>query len=260
MSTTRRHGAGYDGGYGAAARRRAPTSPTTSPASRTWPPARRTLREHLGEQIRLTFADAARPADRGAAARAGGPRRAAGRRRTRRWPRRWAARWRASPRCAPGCSASTRSGMFCRDLRECLAVQLAEQNRLDPAMQALLDNLDLLARRDRRGLMRVCGVDAEDLAEMIAELRRLDPKPGASFDAAPAPARGAGRPDAPGAGRRLGAGAEPGDPAARAGEPRLPRPRPARRPHRARTGPSWPSACRAPTGWSRAWSSAPTPS
>src|ERR687893_806948 len=79
-------------------------------------------------------------------------------------------------------------GMFCRDLRECLAVQLAEQNRLDPAMRALLDNLDLLAKRERAGLMRLCGVDAEDLADMVAEIRRLDPKPGASFDAAPAPA------------------------------------------------------------------------
>lgn len=76
-------------------------------------------------------------------------------------------------------------GMFATSLRECLAVQLAELNRLDPAMAALLDNLELLAARDMRRLMAVCGVDAEDLADMIAELRRLDPKPGAAFDAAP---------------------------------------------------------------------------
>jgi len=74
-------------------------------------------------------------------------------------------------------------GVFARDLRECLAAQLAEANRLDPAMAALLDNLDLLARRDMRRLMEVCGVDAEDLTEMVAELRRLDPKPGAAFEA-----------------------------------------------------------------------------
>lgn len=76
-------------------------------------------------------------------------------------------------------------GMFCRDLRECLAVQLEEQGRCDPFMQRLLDNLDLLARRDMKGLMAACGVDAEDLAEMVAELRRLDPKPGAGADDAP---------------------------------------------------------------------------
>ena len=76
-------------------------------------------------------------------------------------------------------------GLFARDLKECLAAQLADKNRLDPAMRALIDNLDLLARRDLRGLMTRCDVDAEDLADMIAEIRALDPKPGASFDFEP---------------------------------------------------------------------------
>lgn len=76
-------------------------------------------------------------------------------------------------------------GVFARDLRECLAAQLAEKNRLDPAMSVLLDNLDLLARRDVRRLMTLCGVDGEDMAEMVAEIRRLDPKPGALYDATP---------------------------------------------------------------------------
>ncbi|WP_206931293.1 RNA polymerase factor sigma-54 [Roseococcus thiosulfatophilus] len=76
-------------------------------------------------------------------------------------------------------------GMFCRDLRECLQVQLEEQGRYDPYMARLLDHLPLLARRDMRGLMEACGVDSEDLAEMVAELRRLDPKPGAGADDTP---------------------------------------------------------------------------
>ncbi len=80
------------------------------------------------------------------------------------------------------------TGMFAHDLAECLAVQLAEKNRLDPAMQKLLAHLDLLARRDLRKLMAVCEVDGEDIVEMIAEIRRLDPKPGCAFDAEPAPA------------------------------------------------------------------------
>jgi len=77
-------------------------------------------------------------------------------------------------------------GIFARSLAECLALQLRDRNRLDPAMQALLDHLDLLARRDLHGLMRVTGVDAVDLAEMIAEIRALDPKPALAFDQAPA--------------------------------------------------------------------------
>ncbi|MCC7428144.1 MAG: RNA polymerase factor sigma-54 [Alphaproteobacteria bacterium] len=76
-------------------------------------------------------------------------------------------------------------GVFARGLKECLAIQLRDKNRLDPAMQALLDNLELLARRDMVRLRQVCGVDAEDLADMLAEIKRLNPKPGAKFETAP---------------------------------------------------------------------------
>jgi RNA polymerase sigma-54 factor len=73
-------------------------------------------------------------------------------------------------------------GVFARDLAECLMLQLKERDRCDPAMMALLQNLDLLARHDRHQLMKLCGVDAEDLADMVAEIRALNPKPGASFE------------------------------------------------------------------------------
>ncbi|MDG2521339.1 RNA polymerase factor sigma-54 [Caulobacter segnis] len=73
------------------------------------------------------------------------------------------------------------AGVACRDVRECLMLQLKDRNRYDPAMAALLDNLDLLARRDLPNLKRLCGVDDEDLREMIAEVRALTPRPGAAF-------------------------------------------------------------------------------
>jgi RNA polymerase sigma-54 factor len=73
-------------------------------------------------------------------------------------------------------------GVFARDLAECLALQLRDRNRLDPAMQRLLDNLPLLAARNAAALMRLCGVDAEDLTEMVAEIKSLDPRPGFAFD------------------------------------------------------------------------------
>jgi RNA polymerase sigma-54 factor len=72
-------------------------------------------------------------------------------------------------------------GIAARSLKECLALQLADRNRLDPAMQALLDHLPMLAARDIGGLMKLCGVDAEDMAEMVREIRALDPKPGLAF-------------------------------------------------------------------------------
>ena len=74
------------------------------------------------------------------------------------------------------------TGVFARDLKECLALQLKERNRLDPAMAILLDNLPLVARKDIQALVRICGVDAEDVADMIAEIRALNPKPGNAFE------------------------------------------------------------------------------
>ncbi|MFI4935426.1 MAG: RNA polymerase factor sigma-54 [Caulobacterales bacterium] len=77
------------------------------------------------------------------------------------------------------------TGVFARDVAECLALQLKEKDRFDPAMAALVANLDLLARRDMAALKKACGVDDEDLREMIAELRGLTPRPGAAFGGEP---------------------------------------------------------------------------
>jgi len=143
-----------------------------------------TLREHLGEQMRLTFRD---PADRLIGAYLIALLEPSG-------------RLAASPLALADAMGAELArveavrarmmrfdptGMFAISLAECLAVQLDEKNRLDPAMQALLDNLELLARRDHRRLMAVCGVDAADLTDMIAEIRELDPKPGATWDTTP---------------------------------------------------------------------------
>jgi RNA polymerase sigma-54 factor len=73
------------------------------------------------------------------------------------------------------------TGVGARNLPECLALQLQERDRFDPAMAALVDHLDLVARRDFAGLKRLCAVDDEDLAEMLGELRALNPKPGHAF-------------------------------------------------------------------------------
>jgi RNA polymerase sigma-54 factor len=77
------------------------------------------------------------------------------------------------------------TGVGARSLAECLALQLKERNRLDPAMQALLDNLALLAKRDVQGLLRITQVTSEDLADMIAEIKDLTPKPGLKFGGEP---------------------------------------------------------------------------
>ena len=79
-------------------------------------------------------------------------------------------------RCSRLVQSFEPTGVGARDLAECLAIQLRERDRFDPAMAALIANLELVARRDMAGLMRLCGVDAEDLAEMLAELRDAQPQ------------------------------------------------------------------------------------
>ncbi|MCB1383702.1 MAG: RNA polymerase factor sigma-54 [Notoacmeibacter sp.] len=73
-------------------------------------------------------------------------------------------------------------GIFARDLAECLAIQLKALDRYDPAMQAMVAHLELLARRDFQALKGLCGVEEDDLLDMLAEIRALDPKPGSGFE------------------------------------------------------------------------------
>lgn len=83
------------------------------------------------------------------------------------------------------------TGVGARSLGECLALQAIEADRHDPCMVRLLENLDLLARGELARLKRMCGVDDADFADMLAELRGYDPKPGLRFN------RGGGDPVVP---------------------------------------------------------------
>jgi RNA polymerase sigma-54 factor len=76
-------------------------------------------------------------------------------------------------------------GVGARDLAECLTLQLKAMNRFDPAIAALLTRLDLVARRNLSALSQLCGVDTDDVADMIAEIRGLTPKPGLAYGTEP---------------------------------------------------------------------------
>jgi RNA polymerase sigma-54 factor len=76
-------------------------------------------------------------------------------------------------------------GVFARDLKECLALQLKDKDRFDPAMALLVDHLELIAKRDFAALKSICRVDLDDIRDMIAEIRGLNPKPGHAFGVEP---------------------------------------------------------------------------
>lgn len=74
------------------------------------------------------------------------------------------------------------TGVFARDLQECLALQLDEQDKLDQPMKTLLDNLSMLADHDLKGLAKKCDVNETYLADMVADIRALNPKPASDFE------------------------------------------------------------------------------
>ena len=74
------------------------------------------------------------------------------------------------------------TGVGARNLGECIALQAREADRYDPAMARLIDNLDLIAHGELARVKRMCGVDDEDFADMLAELRGYDPRPGQRFE------------------------------------------------------------------------------
>jgi len=79
------------------------------------------------------------------------------------------------------CQGFDPTGVMARSIPECLTLQLKDRGRFDPAMQAMLENLHLVAKHDMKALMDVCGVDRADIQEMLLELRSLSPRPGGGF-------------------------------------------------------------------------------
>lgn len=74
------------------------------------------------------------------------------------------------------------TGIFARDLEECLRLQLIEQGKLDKPTQTLLKNLKLLADHDHDKLAEICAVNKTYLLDMIDDIKSLNPKPASDFD------------------------------------------------------------------------------
>ena len=74
------------------------------------------------------------------------------------------------------------SGVFARDLADCLSIQLDEKKTLDEPMKKLIDNLDLLANHDIKKLCDICGVNETYLLDMVSEIKELNPKPASDYD------------------------------------------------------------------------------
>ena len=74
------------------------------------------------------------------------------------------------------------TGIFAHDLKDCLSLQLREQEKLDAPMATLLDHLGLLAAHDFPALMKLCKVNETYLRDMVEEIRALNPRPASDFE------------------------------------------------------------------------------
>ena len=77
-------------------------------------------------------------------------------------------------RCEP-------SGVGARSLVECFALQLADRGRLTELSGAVLGRLETFARHGSAALAKQLSVPEDAISEIVAEIRTLDPDPGAKF-------------------------------------------------------------------------------
>ncbi len=74
------------------------------------------------------------------------------------------------------------AGVAARDLRECLNLQLDQLGVVDPLVRALVnEHLNLLQKRDIRGLARILGATVEDVAAAAHVVSQLEPRPGRAW-------------------------------------------------------------------------------
>jgi len=77
------------------------------------------------------------------------------------------------------------AGVGARSLKECLMLQLIENNRFDPVMEKVLENLPLVAKNDTEAISEIIGEGGPETADILAEIRRLNPRPTADFTQSP---------------------------------------------------------------------------
>ena len=72
-------------------------------------------------------------------------------------------------------------GVFARTLAECLQIQLRKTAQINPATEALLRNLDLLAEHNFPALAQLTGLPAREIRAAAKKIKALNPKPGLTF-------------------------------------------------------------------------------
>ena len=72
-------------------------------------------------------------------------------------------------------------GIFARDLRECLLIQLKDQDNIDHSLLTMVKNIDLIASGNLKKLSKLCDVNIGNIGNMIKQIKLLNPKPANGF-------------------------------------------------------------------------------
>ena len=73
------------------------------------------------------------------------------------------------------------NGVFARNLKECLKIQLVNENNMDSNKEIIIENIDLLGSGNIKGLQKLTGLKEEKLKDEIRHIRALNPKPGCKY-------------------------------------------------------------------------------
>ena len=73
------------------------------------------------------------------------------------------------------------TGVFAKNLSECLKIQLENKGILTEDMLLLIENFDMLARGEIKSLCKVCKISEIQLTENIKNIKKLNPKPGTIY-------------------------------------------------------------------------------
>ncbi|RTK92649.1 MAG: RNA polymerase sigma-54 factor [Rickettsiales bacterium] len=73
------------------------------------------------------------------------------------------------------------AGVFARDLKECLLIQLSDQENVDQSLLMMVQNIDLIANGDYKKLSKLCKVDIGNIGSLVKQIKLLNPKPTNGF-------------------------------------------------------------------------------
>ena len=74
------------------------------------------------------------------------------------------------------------NGVFARNIKECLSIQLKNSDNLDETKKLIIENLELLGNGNFKGLQKITNLSDENLRSNIQVIRSLNPKPGTLYD------------------------------------------------------------------------------